>query len=176
MAATIDYYNPEARLFPALAATFEQTGEVDPAGFYLILDWKAPRARTRHIHRLAFKAGSFEAAVSRIASDFREADGPEQRLELLLTRWGFRLPTASAILAVLYPDTFTIYDARTCDELHDFDRLAYMNWSDGLWPENQRFVSAVRAVAPDLSLRDCDRTLWGRNKQRQMDAEISSSR
>ena len=27
-----------------------------------------------------------------------------------MTRWKFRLPTASAILSVLYPDMFTIYD------------------------------------------------------------------
>jgi hypothetical protein len=39
----------------------------------LILDWKAPRARTRHLHRLAKIAGSFDAAARGIATDLRTA-------------------------------------------------------------------------------------------------------
>ena len=77
---------------------------------------------------------------------------------------------------MLYPETFTVYDVRVCKELGDFDRLA--DKRDGLWLEYQRFVCAVRAAVeqpPNLSLRDCDRTLWGRNKQRQMQDEIKAA-
>lgn len=176
MTTAFEYYDPEDRLFPGLAVTFAQEKRLDPAEFYLILDWRAPRARTRHIRRLARKAGSFAAAVGQIASDLHQAAEPEERLELLLDKWGFRLPTASAILTVLYPETFTVYDVRVCKELGDFDRLA--DKRDGLWLEYQRFVCAVRAAVeqpPNLSLRDCDRTLWGRNKQRQMQDEIKAA-
>jgi hypothetical protein len=84
---------------------------------YLILDWKSSRARTRHRSRLAGIAGSFNAAVGEIAADLHAAASPEQRLGVLLTKWGFRLPTASAILSILYPDIFTIYDIRVCNAL-----------------------------------------------------------
>ena len=99
------------RLFPRVAKTFARTGKIDAVAFYLILDWKSPRARTRHGRRLAERdKGSFSAAVMQIAAGFRAATAPEQRMRLLIETWGFRVPTASAILAILYPDEFTIYD------------------------------------------------------------------
>src|SRR5579863_4734793 len=73
--------------------------------------------------RLAKIAGGFDAAAHGIAAGLRATLEPEPRLRLLLTRWGFLLPTASAILAVLYPDTFTVYDERVCDALGDFHQL-----------------------------------------------------
>jgi hypothetical protein len=168
------YYNPEVSLFPALARRFAETGELQAAELYLILDWKAPRARTRHLSRLVCKAGSFSAAVREIARELREVVGPEQRMGALLTKWGFRLPTASAILAVLYPDTFTVYDTRVCRVLGDFHQLADQKWSPEMWRRYQQFVAAIRnAAPPGLSLRDCDRSLWGRDKHATMEAEIA---
>jgi hypothetical protein len=108
----------------------------------------------------------FKAAVNEIAAALHAATGPEQQLELLLVDWGFQLPTASAILTVLLPDQFTIYDIRLCDSLHTFHRLGGLKWSHEVWEEYQRFIVAVRHSAPrGLSLRDCDRWLWGRNKR-----------
>lgn len=174
----IAYYSPEALLFPGLAQSFADTGTLDPVALYLILDWKAPRARTRHRSRLAkIAGGSFKAAVNMIATGLHAATDPEQQLELLFTKWGFRLPTASAILAVLYPDTFTVYDIRVCNSLSAFHQLGDMKWSPKAWQEYQRFVAAVRDATPQgLSLRDCDRWLWGRNKRetllRELDADF----
>lgn len=170
----IAYYSPEALLFPGLAQSFADTGTLDPVALYLILDWKAPRARTRHRSRLAGIAGSFNAAVNMIAADLHTATHPEQQLGLLLTKCGFRLPTASAILAVLYPDAFTVYDVRVCNSLCAFHQLGYMKWSPKAWQEYQRFVAAVRDAAPEgLSLRDCDRWLWGRNKREALLKELA---
>lgn len=172
----IAYYSPETLVFPAIAQSFADTGTLDPMAFYLILDWKAPRARTRHRSRLARIGGSFNAAVNQIAADLRGATGPEQQLGLLLTKWGFRLPTASAILTVLYPEKFTIYDIRVCDALYAFRQLSGMKWSPTAWEEYRRFIGAVRRAAPQgLSLRDCDRWLWGRDKQETLRNELVES-
>ena len=171
----IAYYSPETLLFPALAQSFADTGTLDPLGLYLILDWKASRARTRHRDRLIGLAGSFNAAVKMIDADLHAATTPEQRLGLLLTKWEFRLPTASAILTVLYPDTFTIYDIRVCNTLGAFHKLGDMKWSPEAWQEYQRFVVAVRGKAPQgLNLRDCDRWLWGQNKQETLRNELAA--
>jgi hypothetical protein len=172
----IAYYSPETLMFPAIAKSFADTGFLDPAALYVILDWKAPRARTRHRLRLAGMAGSFNAAVKEIAADLQTAIGPEQQLGLLLTKWRFRLPTASAILTVLYPDIFTVYDIRVCDALHDFHQLGDRQWSPIVWGEYRRFIDAVRAAAPEgLSLRDCDRWLWGKDKQATLRSELGES-
>ncbi len=167
------YYSPETLMFPAIGKSFADTGVLDPAALYVILDWKSPRARTRHGIRLAERAGNFDAAAKEIAADLQAAIGPEQQLGLLLTKWGFRLPTASAILTVLYPDIFTVYDVRVCNALHDFHQLGGRQWSPMVWREYQRFVGAVRAAAPEgLSLRDCDRWLWGKDKQAALRSEL----
>jgi hypothetical protein len=92
----------------------------------------------------------------------------------LLTEWGFRLPTASAILAALYPEEFTVYDIRVCTVLGAFHHLGDQKWSPEMWRRYQQFVGAIRAAAPSgLSLRECDRWLWGRDKQAAMEAEIA---
>jgi hypothetical protein len=172
----IAYYSPERLMFPAIARSFADTGILDPAALYVILDWKASRARTRHRSRLAGKAGSFTAAVNKIGADLHAATGPEQQLGLLLTEWGFRLPTASAILTVLYPDIFTIYDIRVCNTLQAFHQLGNMKWSPAAWGEYQRFIGAVRDAAPQgLSLRDCDRWLWGKDKRETLCNELADS-
>jgi hypothetical protein len=163
----IAYYSPEALVFPAIERTFADTGKLDPMALYLILDWKASRARTKHRSRLARIGGSFRAAAGMIAADLHTAAGPEQRLGLLLTKWGFRLPTATAILTVLYPDIFTIYDIRVCNALDAFHQLGDRNWSAEAWRDYQRYVGAVRDAAPQgLSLRECDRWLCGQDKQK----------
>jgi hypothetical protein len=48
----IHFYSPETILLPELATLFGQTGQLTAEGLYLILDWKAARALTRHIRRL----------------------------------------------------------------------------------------------------------------------------
>jgi hypothetical protein len=172
----IAYYSAETCIFPAIAQCFADTGILDPLALYLILDWKAARARTRHRSRLAKIAGSFNAAVKEIAADLHAAPVPEQQLGLLLTKWGFRIPTASAILTVLYPDKFTIYDIRVCNALHDFHGLVNMRWSPAAWREYQRFTAAVRDAAPQgLCLRDCDRWLWGQDKRESLCKELVES-
>lgn len=128
---SIAYYSPETRMFPAIARSFADTGNFDPMALYVILDWKSARARTKHRSRLARIGGSFNAAANEIAAELHAAAGPEQRLGLLLTKWGFRLPTATAILTVLYPDIFTIYDIRVCNALHAFHGLD-RKWSPTL--------------------------------------------
>lgn len=174
MIKPIDFYSPETTVFPTLGDNFAKSGVLDPMALYLILDWKSPRARTRHRDRLIRIAGSFNEAVSRLAAGLHTATDAEQQLGFLLTDWEFKLPTASAILAVLYPETFTVYDIRVCDALGDFHRLGNMNWSPALWQEYQRFLNAVRDAAPQcLTLRDCDRTIWGQNKRDQLLKELA---
>ena len=173
------YYEPARAYFPELARRFAATGRITSEEMYLILAWKAGRARTRQRDRLVSKAGgSFGAAVKSITAGLRATPDPEQRLKLLMNKWGFRLPTASAILAVLYPKEFTVYDVRVCNVLGDFNGLRWRPWSPTLWQEYRRFMQAVRKKAPRRlkSWPDCDRWLWGRDRQKAMLRELGNRR
>jgi hypothetical protein len=60
------------------------------------LIWKAERAKNHHKKRLTKIAGSFENAVHQIASELHKSTSHKHRLEVLIDKWGFALPTASA--------------------------------------------------------------------------------
>jgi hypothetical protein len=67
-------------------------------------------------HRLLEKneAGnrSLDEIVSSLTTSLYDAGNSEQRMKILVEKWGFALPMATAILTVLWPEDFTIYDYR----------------------------------------------------------------
>ncbi len=96
-------------------------------------------------------------------------------MNVLIDHWGFMLPMASAILSVLWPDEFTIYDVRVCGELNAFAELGNLTKFENLWVGYCKYRDAVRAAVPlPLSLRDKDRYLWGQSTIRQLNADIAA--
>jgi hypothetical protein len=91
--------------------------------------------------------------------------------------WGFYLPMASSILAVLWLEDFTVFDVRVCEELEscklgDFRNLNNLI-TESLWPRYVEYCDAVRRAVPEQSsLRDKDRFLWGRSSAQQLSKQI----
>jgi hypothetical protein len=86
---------------------------------------------------------------------------------------GFRLPMASAVLTVLYPDAFTVYDYRACDVIGGFHHIADRAKPESVWNGYIEFMDAVKKAAPlHLSLRDKDRYLWARAFAEQLQSDI----
>jgi hypothetical protein len=82
------------------------------------------------------------------------------------------LPMASAILTVLWPDEFSVYDRRVCEQLNDFEWVAN-RVPRRTWDGYMAFRDAVVAAAPShLSLRDKDRYLWGRSNAEQLEKDL----
>jgi hypothetical protein len=173
------YYDVERYLFDEVGPLFRKEGTFRPEDLFLILIWKANRAKKRHLKRLIkISGGSYRVAVSMLSHDLSKARSPKARLQVLMATWKFRLPTATAILSVLYPDEFSVYDYRVCGELkrmdkrNDFRKLA--NWSSkSAWAGYLDFLDAVRKSAPaELSLRDKDRWFWGQSLYREVMKDI----
>lgn len=169
----IDYrafYDDESYLLEA-GRHFRETGLLDAADFYMLLIWKANRAKNYHRERLKRKSGTFSTAVSAIAAEIFSSTERKHRLQLLMDKWGFALPTATAILTVLYPEDFTVYDWRVCDEVGRRYRQG-MSFSDKLWIDYEQFVAAVTDAAPKgFSLRDKDRFLIGRSFRKELERD-----
>jgi hypothetical protein len=159
------YYDLEKYLFDEVRTKFCREGTLDPVDFYMILIWKSNRAKNKAKDRLTLSAGNFAEAVREISASIYKADEPREKLKILMSsRWKFRLPMATAILTVLYPGEFTIYDIRVCEEIPEFKGLGNQPFSDRMWKRYQEFKIAVGASAPaQLSLRDKDRYLWGKS-------------
>lgn len=158
------YYSLERYLFDEIGPQFRSSGRLDPVDLYFVFAWKSNRAKNKTKNRLAQKAGTFQRAAAMISSALCKATSDEQRLLILMDIWGLRLPTATALLSVLYPDRFTVYDVRVCSELGRFSEIVNWRFTPKLWNQYRQFVAAVRSAVPArMSLRDKDRYLWGKS-------------
>ena len=80
---------------------------------------------------------------------------------------------ASAILAVLYPERFTVYDERVCGSLKKFKNLKNLVNFERQWSGYQDFKREVeQAVKRKSTLRDKDRYLWGKSLHDQLKKDI----
>lgn len=176
------YYDLEGYLFGEAHDRYHRKHELGAFDFFSIIMWKANRAKSRIAHKLlaARPDQSLDATCRELTRGLWEAPDAKARLFLLrlpppIGRWDFFLPTASAVLTVLWPSEFTVYDQRAREQLPGFERLGDLTDPDELWKGYQSFVDAVHAAVPGpLSLRDKDRTLFGRSRAGQLQADVRS--
>jgi hypothetical protein len=173
------YYDLESYLFETVTEKFNQQGYLDAFDFFCIVIWKANRAKSKIARRIldCAKTKDLEGAVRTLTSGLKKL-APKERLLYLLDNWKLRLPMASAILTVLDPTEFTVYDWRTCSQLGLDDDIANLSDSKEIWSKYQEFKSRVEqktlAEMP-LSLREKDRFLWGKSFHDQLVADIKRS-
>jgi hypothetical protein len=139
--------------------------------------WKANRAKSKIARKLLNNPGvhgdDLDAIVQTLTAQLYAAPDPKSRLRILFCDWGFALPMATAILTVLWPDDFTIYDTSVCEQLGGFHNLYYRADFDRVWQGYEAFIARARSEAPPgLSLRDQDRYLFGRSSATQLHSDI----
>ena len=169
------YYNLENYILTDVRNNFNKEGYINAFDFFCIIIWKANRAKTRIAQRLSNRNHDLEQSVRELTSKIFKATDQKEKLEVLLVDYGFRLPMSSAILSILYPDSFTVYDVRVCDTLNNFKGLDNKSNFDELWRGYEDYINCVRAYGPqNLSLRDKDRLLWGKSFYEQLTKDIKS--
>lgn len=175
----LQYYDLESYLFKRVSIRYAKGTTITAFDFFCIVIWKANRAKSKVAKRLMAHGNgqaNLETAVGSLLAEISEAKDQRARLSVLIEGWGFRLPMASAILAVLYPKDFTVYDIRVCDVLGDFKDVQYKTNFATLWERYAAYVIAVKDAVPTCSsLRNKDRFLWGKSFATQLQAGIQSS-
>ena len=118
------FYHLESYLERTVKARFERDGELSAFGFFCIVIWKANRAKTKVATRLLrATSNDLDGAARELTRAIAAAPTKRRKMEVLVKEWKFRLPMASAILSVLYPKDFTVYDVRVCNVLGGFRSL-----------------------------------------------------
>jgi hypothetical protein len=173
------YYDLDAYLFEDVHKRFWADGSIGAFDFFSIVVWKANRAKSRIAKRLIAKYprqdADLDAIVHKLTGSLFNAESHAERLRILLEDWGLYLPMASAVLAVLYPDYFTVYDYRVCEQLGRFQELSQWSQFDKIWPGYQQYREAVLAAGPDgLSLREKDRYFGGMSRAMQLAKDIEA--
>ncbi len=172
------FYDLEQFLFDDVHHRFARQGWIDAFDFFSVVIWKANRAKSRIARRLLsgdkLRRSDLDAVVKDLTTRLSTALEPRERLRILLEDWRFQLPMASALLSVLWPSDFSVYDVRACEQLEDFERLGTLTRFDQVWDGYCRYVERVRAANPERSLRDSDRCLWASSVAEQLRRDIGT--
>ena len=179
MSEKIDYeqfYDLERYLFEDVTKFFELNGYLSGVQFYCILIWKAERAKFKNARKIIKKkeSKSFDKGVKTLTGAIYSAHSDLERIKILFD-WKFWLPTASAILTVLYPKRFTVYDFRVVEheELKRFKNLGSKRNAESYL----EFIEAVKALELEEEFKDLrskDKYLWGRSRYNSILRDIES--
>jgi len=158
------YYNLEEYLFSEINGNFHKHGYLSAEEFFCIVIWKANRKKGEIKARVRQIDSDLAKAVKKITGEIFSKPVSKDRLTYLMKDCGFRLPMATAILTVLYPNEFTVYDVRVCDMLGNFHKLQNRTNPDSVWNGYMEFKDVVtKAVPHEGKLRDKDKWLWGKS-------------
>lgn len=172
----LEYYDLENYILNNVRDGFDQNGYLTAFDFFCIVIWKANRAKTKIAQRLLSYNPDIEQSVKELTSKIYLATSDKQKLKILIGEYKFRLPMSSAILSLLYPDKFTIYDIRVCDTLTNFKGLDNTNNFEKLWLQYNNYIDSVKKHEPqNLSLRDKDRFLWGKSFYEQLNNDLKTN-
>ena len=172
------YYNLEEYLFNDVQKRFHHQHYLSAFDFFCILLWKANRVKGQHAKRLLLleNEDNLEEISKRITKAIYCAKEPKGKLFILFKTYKFLLPTASAILSVLYPDTFSVYDYRVCSQLKkDFKGLAYKTNFDNIWNGYQEYLADVKSESAKSNYREADKYLWGKSFCKQLKKDIKNN-
>jgi|ERR1035437_1132005 hypothetical protein len=171
------YYNLEGYLFEDVHYRFHSDGYLGAFDFFSIVIWKANRAKSKIATKLLAKdpqgRRNLESICRDLTSELYKASDDKERLRRLMKDWNFALPMASAILSVLWPDNFTVYDYRVRERIPGFPNLVNLTDFEKIWNGFIAYKEKVVETAPkDLSLRDKDKYLWGESSALQLEQNI----
>lgn len=168
------YYNLESYLLNTVRPRFIKQGYLSAFDFFCIVIWKVNRAKSKIAKKLlAYGYKNLNLAVRALTKGLIRQSTAKDRLCYLRKKWDIPLPTASAILTILYPKEFTVYDIRVCNRLGRFHKLKNRKHCDNLWKGYEKFRGSVEKSVPNkLTLRDKDRYLWGESFYKQLQKDI----
>src|SRR5258708_1612512 len=120
------YFDRETFLFEEVHDRFHRDHSLGAFDFFSIIIWKANRAKSIMADKLLTEKRAstcdLNARCRVLTRSLYAAPTHKERLRILIEDWDFRLPMASAILAVCYPKDFALYDYRVRDQIKGFPK------------------------------------------------------
>jgi hypothetical protein len=170
------YHDLERYLLEEVQPKFERDRCLSTFDFFCIIIWKANRSKSKIANKLiSMGYPDLDSTVTALVSAIVSAPTTKERLRVLIEDWKFRLPMASAMLAILYPLEFTVYDVRVCGILKDFHHAKNKANFDDMWSDYCAYLGAVRREVTHIeNLRDKDRFLWGKSFALQLEKDIGN--
>jgi len=151
----VKLYWLEKYLFEDVHERFEGGQRIDDFDFYSIIYWKRNASKTNIKKGLA-KLGK---TPGELLDELGQAQRLEDKFAVLTKVSGIGVAIASAILAVCYPEEYTVVDTYVLSMLKKGKHLSdgsltvegYREYNEWCKEESGKY---------DMSLRDVDRALW----------------
>ena len=170
------FYDLNEYLFKDLNKKFNEKGSLDAFDFFCIIIWKANRVKSTIAKNLLKQFKTLEEAAQTITSTLSNENISDYDRFSYLVEIGFRLPMLSAILTVLYPERFLVYDYRICEhpKMINFQNLVNgMKDSKLYYRRYMDYIAAISEITPSwMTLRQKDQYLWGKSFAIQLKNEI----
>ena len=168
-------YNTENYILTDVKDFFFENGYLKTFDFFCIIIWKSNRAKSKVAKRLLKYNPDLEKSIKELTTKIYNAKTEKEKMQILISDFGFRLPIASAILTLLYPENFTIYDIRVCDTFPEYNGISNLKF-ENLWAKYSNYLDCVKNYGKlNVSLRDKDRQLWGKSFHEQLLNDIKSN-
>jgi len=173
------YYDLESYLFNEVSSNFSKRGYLTAEEFFCIIIWKANRAKSK-IAKKFENGASLDEAIKKLTSSIYQSATNKDKLAVLMNKYGFYLPMASAILSVLYQDEFSVYDIRVCDMLEQKHKTRkyhnIKNWVfEKLWAGYEEYLQKTLELSGKSSYREADKHLWGKSFYEQLEQDLSKN-
>ena len=154
----IGLYDTEKHLFQVVGPSVQVRGYLSFDDFYKICMWKSVRQKNNYIEN----KNDIEK-TSRGA--FAEAD-EARKIEILCELKGVGIPTASAILTVVFPEKYAVIDVRCLEMLKE--RLGFevgKSISIKTW---LKYLDIMRGLAKENNItpRELDMALFAMHKEK----------
>ena len=170
------YRNLENHIRKEVFDAFHKHGSIGAKDFFCIIIWKANRAKSKIANNLLKREPDLELCCRTLTSKLFNLSSQKEKLYLLIKEYGFRLPMSSAILSVLFPHQFCIYDFRVCETLQEYANLNQLTDFENIWNGYSKYILAIKNIEPsNLSLVEKDHYLWGKSFYQQLENDISSN-
>lgn len=159
----LTWYWLEEYLFADVHKRFKQGERIGYFDFYSIIYWK------RNASKKNIKKGLDKLRIKpwQLLRQVEAAGGPKQKLKVLRRVNGIGIAIASAIMAVCYPEHYTVVDSYVLTEYNESRKETVEGWvclsldslTDERYLEYNKWCKEL-SHAWDCSLRDVDRILW----------------
>lgn len=162
----IAYNNLENFLLSEVRGRFQKDGFIEAFDFFSIIIWKSNRSKSKVAKRLIKQSDNsdLDQISKHISSAISVAKTDKEKMQVLIVDWKFKLAIASAILTILYPDDFTVYDYRSAGQVGEGGSLKYKTNFEEIWSGYLLFRSRVAQIPHGASLREKDHYLFGKSR------------
>ena len=151
----IDQYELEKQIF-RMGKEIKKRGWLERTEFLTICLWKSRRPK-----RL-YDLNSDKEIISKSKVSFAEKD-ELKKIKILTELKGVQIPTASAILSVVNPDSYPIIDERCIQSLIDLGIIKWKTITENNWIE---YLKIIRSLSKEKNktAREIEKGLFAYNR------------